>query len=463
MTTTSDGKGIYRAFLACLFVVSLPIKNFAYVAPALYLLILLLNREYRVVGRVILLSSAILLMSGVAVLWDHLAGRTVNFPGLWLGLITHAPLFIVLCESFDREVDQQTYQKFVTACICFIVLQSLIGVFQFVATGNPDAVCGTFGLLDGFKQQVTIAQVYFTFTIFGMILFLIPAGGQPLAQVAIVMGMLICVLAQSGHQMIFFVASLVACGLLRITRIGTLARTICAATLIAVLVLQFYPNTAWLACEWFDKVAKNSDSPKRMALEGASSIMTEPKNFLIGTGLGQYSSRAALISSNEYLSVKLPQFMIGHSEYYDEHIRPAGVLFEEIGEGSAIAKPYMSALSIPVELGLVACFALFFFLSKRVLWCVKVMWGDAEQSGWIGFTTMVGILFFLCCCLIENYAEFTQAVFAPFILYVVAGSRAETMLGAASDSRRDEPILLSERWRAQRAMTLRTIPPRHDL
>jgi hypothetical protein len=430
MNTTSGGQGIYRAFLACLVIVSLPIKNFAYVAPACYLLVLLLNREYRVAGRMLLLSSLVLLVSAVAIVWDHLAGRTVNFPGLWLGLITYAPLLIVLCETFDRKINDATYQKLVTACVWFIVLQSFVGVFQFMATGNPDAVCGTFGLLDGFKQQITITQVYFTFTVFGMILFLIPAANRWPPRIAIAMGVLICMLAQSGHQIIFFVVSLVLCGMLRLSSIGTLARTFAAATVMMALMLQFYPNTIWLAQEWYRKAAETPDSPKRLALEGAAAILAEPKNLLMGTGLGQYSSRAALITSDEYLSVKLPRVLTGRSTYFDEHIRQSLFLFDKIGEGSAIAKPYMSAVSIPVEWGLVPCFIFLFIICRQLIWSAKVMWAHADQLGWFGFATMVGILFFLMCCLVENYAEFSQAIFAPFVLFVAARSRAETMLRA---------------------------------
>jgi len=339
MTATTDTKALYRAFLVCLVVASLPIKNFAYVTPALYLLILWLHGERRVAGRVALLCSAILVISFIAILWDHLGGRTVNLPGVWFGLVTYAPLMVVLCETFGRTIDQPTYDRFVTVCAWFILFQSLIGIFQFVATRNTDAVCGTFGLLDGFRQSITIAQVYFTFTILGMILFLVPAASQWLPRMAIVIGLLTCVIAQSGHQLIFFVVALVVCGLARLSQFGTFVRTIAAATAMTFLVLQFYPDTVWLAREWYEKVTDTSDSPKRLALEGAVSILEEPKNLLIGTGLGQYSSRAALISSDEYLNIKLPRFLTGRSDYFDENIRPSLVLFEEVGDGSAMAKP----------------------------------------------------------------------------------------------------------------------------
>jgi hypothetical protein len=69
------------------------------------------------------------------------------------------------------------------------------------------------------------------------------------------------------------------------------------------------------------------------------------------------------------------------------------------------------------------------------------MIGNRDQLGRIGFAMMAGILFFLQCCLIENYAEFSQAVFVPFILFVVAGSRAQTILSASAAV---APVVLPE-------------------
>jgi hypothetical protein len=156
--------------------------------------------------------------------------------------------------------------------------------------------------------------------------------------------------------------------------------------------------------------------------------------MLIGTGLGQYCSRAALMSSNQYLNVPLPDFMVGKSDYFDDHISPSLILFEEVGEGSAMAKPYMTMLSLPVELGLILTAALFAVFAWNVFRCARVMTTNSGEVGSIGFVMMVGIVFFVLCCFIENYAEFTQAIFIPIILFIVAGSRARTALRAKKRS-----------------------------
>ncbi len=458
MNATSEAKALYHAFMACLIVASLPIKNAAYVTPALYLMILWFHGERRLFGRVVMLCSVVLMISSIAVLCDHLAGQTVNFPGLWLAMLTYAPAFVVLSETFNRPIDQATYQQFAKVCAWFILFQSVVGAFQFAGTANSDAVCGTLGLIDGFRPNVTIIQVYFTFIVFTMILFLVPVANTRLNRVAIAAGTLICVLAQSGHQTIFFVLTLVACGMMRVSHVGTFVRTLAAAAVLSLLMIEVYPDTYSVAREWYLKVTDSSNSPKRLVYQGALSILEEPKNLLIGTGLGQYCSRAALMSSNEYLNVPLPAFLTGKSDYFKDHIGPSLILFEEVGEGSAMAKPYMSMVSLPVELGLVLTLVLLAVVGRRVFLCARMMAGNSGEVGWIGFVMMVGIIFFVLCCSIENYAEFSQAVFVPFILFVVAGSRAQTALRAAESNRLANRVSVRELNRRFFGLAARPLP-----
>src|SRR5262249_41706051 len=152
---------------------------------------------------------------------------------------------------------------------------------------------------------------------------LVPVANQWMNRVAIATGAIICVIAQSGHQTIFFLATLLFCSLLRVSHVGTLLRTLFAAAVLSLLLVEAYPDTMFVAGEWYYKVMDTSNSPKRLVYEGALSILAEPKNMLIGTGLGQYSSRAALMTSNEYLNLPLPAFMIGKSDYFSDYIRPS--------------------------------------------------------------------------------------------------------------------------------------------
>ena len=430
MTNADSGRVLLRAFVVCLIMVSLPIKNFAYLAPAAYLLVWFLAKECSHLVRVFLLSGALLSLSLIAILWDQLNGQAVNFPGPFMALMTYAPILLLVTEKYDYKISSTTYEKLVNICVWFLIVQSLIGIVQYLLVRNTDAVSGTFGLLDTWGSNITIMQVYYTFTMFGMILFLYPESDKTMPRIAIGIGLFACILAQSGHQTVFLVLAIFFCGMLRMNNLNTQLRTLGAALGVALFALILFPQTLWLSGEWFRKVTNPHYSPKYLVTEGSVDILSTPKNFLIGTGLGQYTSRAALITSDEYLNVRLPSVLVGRSDYYLDHVRPANSLFYSIGEGSAMAKPYMTALSIPVELGIPLTLALLALVIIQAVRCLQMMWSNSEELQKIGFAALVGICFLVLNCTVENYAEFTQAIFLPCLLYTVAMSRAIPMLEA---------------------------------
>ena len=149
-------------------------------------------------------------------------------------------------------------------------------------------------------------------------------------------------------------------------------------------------------------------------------ILSSPKNFVLGTGMGQYSSRAALITSNEYLNRKLPAVATGKSDYFSESISPANRQFMVTGEGSAISKPYFSLLSIVVEFGPLLAGGIFIIfmihLGRNFRWLLS----STSQIARVGLISCVGLMFTFLCCGIENYLEFPQAIFVPLLLYFIA-------------------------------------------
>lgn len=178
--------------------------------------------------------------------------------------------------------------------------------------------------------------------------------------------------------------------------------------------------------EWYEKVTMDEGSPKKMVTLSAVEILSSPKNLLLGVGMGQYSSRAALISSGEYLTFQLPQTLVGRSEYYRTFILPAHYEFLEHGEESAMSKPYYSVLNLVVEFGvplatLLLLGAVFQFFRNRQLSRSP----DARMRS-VGMFANVGLVFFVLCCFIENYAEFPQAIFMPALLYVAAKAARRT-------------------------------------
>ncbi|NOY28843.1 MAG: hypothetical protein GXP28_01325, partial [Planctomycetes bacterium] len=434
-TDSSEGRRFYYVFLICLALISVPIKNLAYVVPAVFLFLELLAAE-RSVWRVAFLMAVFTVVSSLSLMADAFLGQAVNVPGLFLALLTYLPLFLFFGMRWDRKLGDRLFEKLMTATAWFVIVQSAIGVVQFALSRNGDAVAGTFGLLDFYLNTISIAQVYFTFTIFGMILFLMIDAKRPIAKIAIVSGLMACAIAHSGHQTIFFVASLAMFSMVQFKRMGTAVRAVAMGFFLVFLMVQIYPETWTHTREWYRKVVNDPRSAKRMVLLDSARFLAHPKNAVLGVGMGQYSSRAALITSNEYLRRQLPDVASAKSAYFSDSMISALHVFGELGEGSAISKPYFSALTILVELGpllaLACLIGILFHFRRNLEW----MQSKNPQLARIGWVSCVGLLFFLLCCGIENYAEFPQAIFLPFLLYLAAQSRAAQLAIPPRDNAR---------------------------
>lgn len=419
-----SGRAFFGLFLFSLILVSIPIKNFAYVLPPLFLAAQLLWSDTAAATRTLLLALLVTVVSCSSLFIDAIRGQTTNPPGVFVGLVTFLPLLMMTTERFRRPVDDALFQRILNVVAWYVIVQAVIGLLQLAATGNPDAVTGTLGLLDFHTGAITIAQVYFGFLILGMVLFLMLDARTLLTKIGIAAGMIAAAASQSGHQCIFFVAALALWAILQTRRVAVMLAVGTLAAGLFVLVLVLYPATIDHSRQWYAKTVDNPGSPKRLALEGAGAILSDPKNLFLGTGFGQYSSRAALITSGEFLSVPLPHVVTGQSDYYRQYLVPGMDIFEQQGEGSAISKPYFSGLSVLVEFGLVLSLVVVAALAWNLVRALRMMYSPHPRMAQAGMLACTGITFLLLCCLVENYVEFPQAVFVPYLLYVVGVSWA---------------------------------------
>ena len=193
--------------ILCLVLVALPIKNLAYLVPPVFVVLQALLGNAGFMRRLLLWGSLAFCVSALSITIDSMSGKLVNPPGLLFGIMTYGTLAVIIALRSNFTISPANWQRLRTAVSWFVIIQSVIGLMQFAVSRNPDTVCGTFGLLD-FLGGITIAQVYLTFNLFAMIMFLLTDKRDRLANVAIAVGLLACLLAHSGHQTLFFMASL---------------------------------------------------------------------------------------------------------------------------------------------------------------------------------------------------------------------------------------------------------------
>lgn len=446
LSATNVGDSFVDAIFVSMIMTALPIKNAAYLAPPVFILLQALWGNRTFVWRAVFWGSLIFCISALSITIDTMAGRIVNPPGMLWGALTYATLVAILALRPDFTITQARWKSLRKVVSWFVIIQGTLGILQFIASGNQDAVCGTFGLFD-FLGNVTIAQVYLTFNLFAMIMFLMTDKCTRLDWVAIAIGLFASLLAHSGHQTLFLIAALGFVGMLQLRPRDALK----LGALLAVLTgLMFSVSTitAGDIYEWQRKLLQEDDSPKRIVTIAAVDLMKNPKNLLLGTAVGQYASRAALMSSGGYLAADLPAMLTGESQYFRQLVLPALYEYEDHGEESAISQPAYSAMNLIVELGLpmalVLCSVVGYNFYRNWL---LTRTGNAHARS-VGMWANIGLVFFVACCFIENYVEFPQAIFLPALLYFAALS---TTNAPAVDGAWEQQAESAPRRRAGRA------------
>lgn len=417
-TETDAGDSFVDALFVSMFLLALPIKNLAYIVPPIFFVLQAFWGNSGFARRTVFWGTLIFCVSAVSITIDSMTGQMVNPPGLLFATLTYFTLVVLLALRADFSITPARRRTLRKAVSWFVIVQSVLGILQFAACGDPDAVCGTFGLLD-FRGGITIAQVYLTFNLFTMMMFLMSDTRTRLDNVAIVIGLLACLLAHSGHQTLFFMGSLVIVAMFQL-RLRDMFKLGVGVVVLVGLMMSVSSIDSHDIGEWYRKVAQEEDSPKKMVTASAMQLMSEPKNLLMGTAMGQFGSRAALISSGEYLSMALPKWLTGESLYYRELYLPPLYEYRAHGEASAISQPSYSVLNLFVELGLPLALVLLSVLAFNFYRNWSLAHSADPHSRSVGMWANVGLVFFVSCLFIENYIEFPQAIFLPALLYFAA-------------------------------------------
>ena len=420
-----DERKLLSAFVALIIIVAFPGKVLFYISPGVLILISLVSggfvRFWRLVG--IVFGTVALSLATIA--FDLEDGGHANFPGLLFGIIGYLPMFILWSLSKGFRVSERFTWCLANVCLVFIVVEAALGSAQWVATRNGDFVSGTFGLFDAVTNELTISQVNFCFTLFCMAVYCAIWIHKRRMKLGCSVAFAAVLLASTAHQTLFFMALMPA---LAVTGGRRIRRLVISIGIIGALfggTLLFDPELVEHIDGWADKVLLTPTSPKRLAVTGAFELM-HGKNLLLGVGLGQFSSRAAIISSGSGTSVNLPRILVDTSTYYERYMKLPVYNYQQTGESSAMSMPYFSILSVITEFGVVVVALFFFKIVQTVI--ENIRFGAASGEAWrVSCYCNFFIGFLLLCSLIQNYLELTQAIMIPVLLYIVSKARLRAL------------------------------------
>jgi len=420
------------AFIALIIIVAFPGKFLFYISPAVLILISLFAGGFVRFWRLVGIMFGMVALSLATITFDLVDGSHANMPGLVFGVIGYLPIFILWSLSKDFRVSERFAWRLANACLVFILLEAAFGSAQWVITQNGDFVSGTFGLFDTVTNELTISQVNFCFTLFCMTVYCAIWIHKRRMKLGCGVALAAVLLASTAHQTLFFIALMPALAVTGGRRFRRLVVSIGIMGALFVGTFFFDPGIVEHIDGWVDKVLLTPASPKRLSVTAALELM-QGKNLLLGVGLGQFSSRAAILSSGSGTSVNLPKMLVDTSTYYERFMKVPIFRFRQYGEGSAMAMPYFSVLSVITEFGLVFAALLLFKIVQTVIENIRL--GAASPAAWrVSFYCNFFIGFLFLCSFIQNYLELTQAIMIPVLLYIVSKARLRALAESAAAS-----------------------------
>lgn len=314
-----------------------------------------------------------------------------NLP--YILLLSLIPIFRYRIFKFDNSAIKISLIAQFIAIISFIVSN----YSYILSQADHDWLTGTFG---PFQSNILLF-----FSIFSGMYFVqkFIKDKNPELVIYIIISFIIAFLTTSTALIILF---FVAFALIMILVGNHKYRKQILLSLIVGILIFFLFSPSWIIKDVMNLTDLNYAKARIGKLETYEktflNMQNDPLKYLIGTGIGNYSSRTALICTGEYIETYNSFFKPEISKYTADNILPRFHYVYENRLGS-MDTPYSSIISIKGEFGLfgiILLFVYFYFYIKNK---------DALQS--------VIILFFFFSLFLENYIEFTKVI--NYLLLIV--------------------------------------------
>lgn len=435
-------KGYYEAFLMALILSWLPFKMLGYFSPFLVLVwFIFRSNSGRTALKTILLGGCLL----VAIAGYYLVSITLGFTYLiqnsLLAIITYGSFFFFFVSPSLTSFSEDFYIKIIRPVRLVIVFESLIGITQFIiaivdrglAGNTGDVVQGTHYLLSFWETaDMGLGNQIFTINMSLLLLIYLPHvltyRGEYLVMI---LGIASLLLALVSHiVMPIIISCAIVYIVFRKNIIGKLkAKQLFFGTVLATVISILYTLQVGLVEHYVEKFL-SVESPK--AIVTINSIKNIPQEYpsalVIGLGPGQFSSRAALIGTGQYIGGlttprALPFMTPAKTPAFEKYIYPqyTEYLTNPTYGYSTMSRPFHSMLSLFVEFGLIIfslllLSILFVLVRLRKFYLLHLKSNNPLEAN-ISFAMAVAILTLVFISFFENYLEVTQAIF-PGLIFI---------------------------------------------
>lgn len=357
-------------------------------------------------------------------------------PSAVISLITYGAWMVVFVIPNRVLCGSVLWQKMLVLVRWVILIEAVLGIIQacygfIVHTGsfagtNGDHVEGT--IHPALASELSFSNPMFAINITLMLLAILPTVVvDRKGKLPFILGLLSLILASVLHA-IFLLGVAVALSIVLYRPILLTRKSGIALALFimigVVFAFSFLGNATRLLASFYT-LTVNAETPKSIVVIRAFREMPAdiPGILLIGTGPGQFSSRAGLIGTGLYFGnvsqpVSLPLFSPGMSDIFRDYVLDLWQFFPyPVGQRSSTTMPFFSWLSVYVEFGLlgfITCVGCLVWLLLRI----QKRKGDiVVRLHHLAFGASAIFIFLLG--IQENYWEVSQALLIGLMLMKV--------------------------------------------
>lgn len=436
-------RGYYEAFLIALILSWLPFKMLGYLSPFFVLMwFIIRSNSGRTALNTILLSIFLMAAIGVYYLISILQGFDYLIQNSMLAIVTYGSFFFLFVSPSAIYFSDVFYRKVISIIKIVIVFESFLGITQFIiamgvrglAGNTGDVVQGTHYLLSFWETfDMGMGNQIFTINMSLLLLFYLSyVLTYQKGYGVLLFGIISLLLAMVSHVVVPIVVSCIIVYIsFRNNIVGRVkVKQLYFAVVLVVVIAIFYNLQVDLVGHYIDKYLK-FESPKAIVtINSIKNIPREyPHSLIIGLGMGQFSSRAALIGTGHYIGGlttprSLPFMKPAKTPAFEKYIFPqySEYLTNPTYGYSTMSRPFHSMLSLFIEFGVIiySLFIVFILIALRRLRKCHLSYlnrNSIRQN--LAFTLAIAILMLVMISFFENYLEVTQAIFPGLILIKV--------------------------------------------
>jgi hypothetical protein len=436
----------FELFLFSIIVLWLPIKLFAYIVPFLCITWFFIRANSgKSLLRFIFFTLMYVSIICFYVSFYSLMGKEFIVQNSIIFFLTYGSFFFFLFLPPNASVYKVSYLKYIRVIKGFIVIESLLGIFQVLAyvilsgdnfdSSTGDRAQGTLNPLSFLDPGANFNNQIYTTNLLLLLLFYTPYA------IAQRKGIWICILASFAiilasvwHLFLVFLIAVVIITFYFNRSFVKFNFTRLLIILVTIFCVGFIANKAqpknFVLISFYLNKMTSDQSPKTVVtLNSFSKLPLEyPWVSVIGLGPGQYSSRAGLIGTGKYFGRfnnpnKVPFIHNSYSHAFQQYLYPQWekvALNSKKYGNSTMSRPFYSILSVAIEFGYlifaIITILVFGFIIKIKKLYLKSLSTTKRLKPFYALSCAIAVLFFFLISFFENYMELTQAIFPGLLI-----------------------------------------------